>query len=417
MPSRRPRILFAWELGDNYGHASKIVEVAKALGERAHISIAARVPAAVRAMANGLDATIGPAPHVPFQPPSDPNEIAFGYSDNLAYLGWGSAGGLSRLVEDWHAVFNREAPDILVAQAAPTALLAARGANFTVTTLGSGFDSPPRSNPMPPFIHWTKDEGGRRRKTLEVREAAILARANQVLAVNKCAPLSAVCDVLRADHSYLATIPELDQYGPRSRFEPDHPPYVGQLITTSQGVRKNWPKATGRKRIIAYLRPNTQAALSALHGLALLRSQHDILLAAPGISHSFARELTNAGVDVTDGPLHLDGLLEQADIGVSHASNGIAAAFLIAGLPQLGLPNHAEQAMVAYAISKGKLGLGLGGAYTSEHFVDHINRLVSDTEIAQTTKACALKIAQNSDYATPAQRIANDMLERFAHTV
>lgn len=413
MPPRRPHILFAWELGENYGHASKIIEVAKALGDRARISVAARVPAAVRAMAGELDIKIGPAPHVPYQTPGDPSEIAFGYSDNLNHLGWGSTASLLRLFEDWRAVFVREAPDILVSQAAPTALLAARGARFAVTTLGSGFDSPPRAHPMPPFIHWAKDDAARRSKTIAAREIEILERANQVLAMNDGPPLSAVSDVLRVDHSYLAAFPELDQYGPRRQFEPDHPPYLGQLFTTSQGARKSWPKASTRKRILAYIRPNKQSAEAALHGLVQLGPKHDILLAAPGVSREFAHILRDAGIDVTDGPLRLDGLLEEADIGISHASTGIAAAFLIAGIPQLGLPNHAEQAMVAYAISSGKFGLGLGGAFTQEHFVDHVGRLIDNAEIAQSTKACALRIAENQDYADPAKTIATDLLQRF----
>jgi len=368
-------------------------------------------------MAGGLDISIGPAPHVPFQAPSDPTETALGYSDNLNYLGWGSSSGLLRLVEDWRAVFTREAPDILVAQAAPTALLAARGTGFVVTTLGSGFDSPPRSNPMPPFIHWHKDDTGQRDKVIAAREQAILRRANHVLERFNAPQLTAVSDILRVDQCYLSTFPELDQYSPRSRFEPDHPPYLGQLITTSQGTRKSWPPATARKRFFAYLRPNAPNVEAAFQGLAQLGAKHDVLLVAPGISQNSERALSHAGVDVTDGPLHLDGLLEQADIGISHASNGIATAFLIAGLPQLGLPSHAEQAMVAYAISKGKLGLGLGGAYTKEHFVEHVTRLLSDTKIAQTTKACATKITQNQDYANPAETIATDLLERFSNSV
>ena len=59
---RRPRVLFAWELGANWGHASKIAEVAQALGPMVETVIAARAPSAIAAIAPALAAATRPAP-------------------------------------------------------------------------------------------------------------------------------------------------------------------------------------------------------------------------------------------------------------------------------------------------------------------------------------------------------------------
>ena len=57
-PRRRPRILFAWELGENLGHASKITEIVRALNGRAQVTVAAQRPDAISAMAGEPDQTL-----------------------------------------------------------------------------------------------------------------------------------------------------------------------------------------------------------------------------------------------------------------------------------------------------------------------------------------------------------------------
>ncbi len=412
--ARRPRILFVWELGANLGHASKIAEVARALAGRAEIAIAAQQPDAVAEMTKGLDVRIGPAPFVPYKPPARPEDLGLGYSDNLAHQGWGDVATLQRLVEDWRALFVREVPDLLVTQSAPTALLAARTmSDLSTAILGSGFDFPPRAAPMPRFFHWLPDPEGRFAKLMVHREAVVLATANEVLAAFETAPMKAVSDVLQADGAYLTTLPETDQYAPRKSFEPDHPEFMGLLFTMDQGVVREWRKERSGKRIFAYLRgaqPEAQPAFAAFEKLA---GAHDIILSAPGIEAQIAARLEKAGVLVEREPVRLAPLLPEADLGVSHASNGTVAAFLHHGVPQLGLPTQGEQVMVANTLVRAKLGLALGGAVEEQHVIRGLERLGAATDIAKEVTDAAARIKSNPAYRNTAGAIAEGMLKQI----
>ncbi|MEL6325168.1 MAG: hypothetical protein AAFQ84_13150, partial [Pseudomonadota bacterium] len=71
--------------------------------------------------------------------------------------------------------------------------------------------------------------------------------------------------------------------------------------------------------------------------------------------------------------------------GISHASNGIAAAFVMAGVPQIGLPNHAEQIMVAQALGRSRLGLGLAGQYG----VNEVSKTIETVLSSDTLRSSA----------------------------
>lgn len=408
-----PRILFAWEMGDNFGHASNILEVVRALSGRAHVSIAARNPKAVQTLARGLDLSLGPAPFRPHQRPSDPLDRALASSDNLAFMGWGDDATLTKLLEDWQSVFARCKPDLLVAQAAATALLAARGTGIPTAILGSGFDVPPRSAPMPLFSHWWARDAAKRHTELARREAVLLDQVNQILKARGQPLLSDMSDAFRADQTCLVSYPDLDPYSPRRRFEPDHPPYLGHLFTTDQGVSKKWPDARRGKRILAYLKPSAPMAEAALGALAELAKKHDVMLAAPGISKRGAVNLRKAGVDVTDGPLKLSLLLPGADLGISHASNGIAAAFLMAGVAQLGLPMQAEQEMVGHAINKVKFGLSLFGNYGHADVIDKIEHLLATPDYGTQAKLRAQALSRDPNLNQPAKRAAQILMSQL----
>jgi len=121
-----PRILFAWEAGENFGHVSKIAEVARSLTGRAEVLAAVRNPIALRQIAPDLPVTVLPAPAAPPQAPTAGDDAGRSYPDVLRHIGWSSPQTLGPLVEAWRNMFALARPDVLVVQAAPTALLAAR---------------------------------------------------------------------------------------------------------------------------------------------------------------------------------------------------------------------------------------------------------------------------------------------------
>ncbi|MEL6998815.1 MAG: hypothetical protein AAFP68_11200 [Pseudomonadota bacterium] len=375
-----PRILFAWEMGENFGHISKITETAKAIQGKAELWVAVRNLVAFRQIARQLDVKLMVAPAAPPHGAIAPDDAGRSYPDALRHVGWAKPQDLAPLVEAWRNLFALVRPDLLVAQAAPTALLAARGQGLTTAMVGSGYDAPPRAHPMSSFYHWDPQL---RAPPVE-REAEVLAAANAVLSDFAAPALGRFCDLLDTDAYLLATFAEIDHYAPRDAIEPGHPVYLGQLITTDQGAELDW-RDDAKHRILAYLRPTGRPFEAGAKALERLDRSFDVILACPGAPPGMAERLATSAVRLVDGPVRLDRLIMDCDLGISHASNGIAAAFVMAGVPQIGLPNHAEQIMVAQALGRSRLGLGLAGQYG----VNEVSKTIETVLSSDTLRSSA----------------------------
>ncbi len=397
----KPRLLFAWELGAHFGHVSKIAEIARALGGRAELFVAAQDPASFRALAPDLPVTLLPAPFAPVRAPETAEDKAVSYPDVLRHVGWHAAAPLAALAEAWGALFGLVRPDMIVAQAAPTALLAGRAAGLRVATVGSGYDAPPRGEPMPPFFFWLDGQA----EKAATREAAVLETANAALRLRGGPEMGAFADLFRAGPFILATFPEIDHYGDRYRFEPGHPPYLGQLVTLDQGAALTWREGAAR-RIFAYLRPGGAPFDAATEALAARPAEEDVILAAPGAPEALKARLAGGPVRLIDGPVRLDGLLETCDLGISHGSNGAAAAFLLAGVPQVALPTQAEQVMIARALGEGGFGLGLAGRYGAREATAAIDRVLGSPIPRERASA----VAKRMSGAQPAAEAAAEAL-------
>lgn len=402
--SAPPRILFAWELGAHFGHAATVAEIIRALDGRAEVFLAARKPENVRSIAPNLNARLLPAPGVATRAAGAAKDRSLSYPDDLRHVGWSDPGTLATLMECWETLYDLVRPDLIVAQAAPTAILAARGRGVMTATVGSGYDMPPRVSPMPAFAFWLDEM----RELARRREARILATANEALKRRGKGPMAEFADVLRTDLAFLATFAEIDHYAPRTQFEPDHPPYLGQIVTLDSGAELDWRKGAAR-RIFAYLRPGGPVFDAAVEALAARPAEEDVILAAPGAPAALEARLRGTPVRLVDGPARLDRLLPDCDIGVSHGSNGIAAAFLAAATKQLCLPTHGEQAMIARAVGDAGYGLGIIGSYGAKEIGESLDRLAATTALTARLEAAAARVVELMK-TPPRERIAEAIL-------
>jgi len=114
------RILFAWELGGNLGHVMRMRTVARALRERGH------------------DVSLHKEPSPRSSAPDLPREPA-SYPEILLHYGFADPAALTDGVRRWRSLYAQAAPDLIVFDHAPTALLAARGLGIPRVLLGTGF--------------------------------------------------------------------------------------------------------------------------------------------------------------------------------------------------------------------------------------------------------------------------------------
>ena len=122
--------------------------------------------------------------------------------------------------------------------------------------------------------------------------------------------------------------------------------------------------------------------------------------AAPKAPPEIEDRLEDTHVRLFKGAVRLDRLLPNCDVAVSHASNGVSAAFVQYGIPQLGLPTHSEQLMVGRAIAEQKLGLTLFGQYTDKEVLSAFIRLLADDIYKKVSMRAAKALENGAEDAT-----------------
>ncbi|MGH8670439.1 MAG: glycosyltransferase, partial [Burkholderiales bacterium] len=135
------RILYAWELGGGQGHIRNFLPVAAQLCRLGHrLSALVKDPAAVTPLLMPLGIETRQAALSASLPP--PQAAPLNYAHMLGGFDYSDAPALRRRVELWRAAYAALRPDLIVADHAPTAVLAARGTYIRCATYGPGFCVP-----------------------------------------------------------------------------------------------------------------------------------------------------------------------------------------------------------------------------------------------------------------------------------
>ena len=327
-------ILFAWELGGDYGHLSRLLPVARELVARGH-----SVTFVVRDLM-GAETILSPHGMRALQAPLWLGKVTnlpepISYSELLMHFGYLNAQALTGIARAWRNLVDIIKPDLLVLDHAPTALLASRGLALRRMNFGDGFCIPPAIRPLPPFRWWQRENGAR----LLDSEQHALTNANAVLLALGAPPMLCLADLLRCDDNLFCTFAELDHYTQRGAQD-----YLGPIFSLGQGADVHWPAAPG-PRVFAYLKagyPGLEAALGALHGL-----HASVLVHAPGVARKTVQQFTSARMSFSVPPLSMDQLRATCHLALCHGGGGTTAAMLLAGKPLMLFPMHMEQAMTA----------------------------------------------------------------------
>jgi UDP:flavonoid glycosyltransferase YjiC (YdhE family) len=356
-------VFFAWELGSNLGHLSRLLPLASRLKERGHevlvsvrdLGLATEVlaPVGIRFIQSPADGRSRPTPR---QPQS--------YADVLLMQGWESMPRLWGLVQAWGNLLRLFRPAVVVLDYAPTALLAGRILRQPCALLGTGFELPPLQAPLGPFPGF---EGVNARAA----DAQALESVNRVLKAYQAAPLAALCDLFRTECRWLTTFAELDQYGPRSTET-----YVGPIGNVDGGEFVKWPPGF-RHRVLAYLRPGMADPLRILRALAG-QSDAAVVCAAPGLSPEISEGLGRPGFQFVPRPVSFPALLPEASVLVSYAPAGSVAQSLLEGVPQLMVPAHVEAQMTAVRVASLGAGITLREEATEREIATGLRRVLDE---------------------------------------
>ncbi len=335
------RILIAWELGEAYGHFARCLQLAHGLVSRGYSVVLVfkdiRLPPGSRLPPN---VTLLQAPVIH---QAHPHQPLANYAALLQACGFSSTTDLAARIRAWQSLFKLTNPNIVIADHAPTACLAARLSDIPSLTVGNGFTIPPSETPWPSIRPWENIPG----EVLQEAEQ----RLDDVTESAQCllgyySPFR--MRELFGEYGILDTFAELDHYGERANGC-----YLGPIATLPQSRQVIW-QDSGACKILAYLRPKVPGFKSIMD--ALRRIDAEVICVVPGLPVEYARRQASRRFRIALAPIRLPNLLVEADLSVGYGNCGFSTQSLLAGVPLLLSPRYVEQALIAHRVE----GMGAG---------------------------------------------------------
>lgn len=388
------RIFYAWEMGANFGHIGPFLPLARGLRDRGHElrwAVAQTGPAARLLRREGF--TWYQAPTTPERPRPGP---PLSYADILLRFGYADEEELLGLVVAWRELLKVSASELMLADHAPTALLAARTLKLPVMLFSNGFTVPPRTRPLPNMRPWLDLPDTQ----LLAIENEALERVNGVLAHFGLPPLAALWRLFDVEEEALVTFPELDHYDNRGDAR-----YWGSLPSAAVGEPPHWPGGEA-PRVFAYLRPEIPHGQETLE--ALRRLEWPTLVYMPGLSSELKQQLENDRLTFASGPVDLIRTARESDIGVTYSSLSTTTAFLMAGKPLLLLPSHLEQFLLARRVSQMEAGWVVDPEQPAADLVAVLNTLHQDSRYRTNAQAFAKRYAAFSQ-----EQVVHNLVRRI----
>lgn len=337
-PGGRHSILYAWEFGAGLGHMGVFLPLARKLRQAGHqVHWVVTQPAIAGELLASEGFTWLAAPTVAESVRSGP---PLTYADILLRFGYAEPRTLFGLAGGWREAMRLTGARVVLADHAPTAVLAARTLGLPVMLFSNGFTVPPRLSPLPNMRPWAALP----QQTVRQLDLGALATINAVLARYGCQPMKHLADLFDVTEEALVTFPELDHYPNRGPAR-----YWGSLPSAGAGKPVEWP-AGGSKRIFAYLRPESphhEAVLAALLALG-----HAAVIYFPNLPPALAARFAAPHLSFLDQPADIGQMTREADLAITYASLATTTAFLLAGKPLLLLPFHLEQFMLARRVEE-----------------------------------------------------------------
>ena len=386
------KLLYAWEFGANFGHIGAFLPLARALRQRGHEvrwAVAQTGPAA-RLLAQEGYAWLQ-APTCPETPRAGP---PLSYNDILLRFGYANREDLLGLVIAWRELLRLTGVTAVLADHAPTAILAARTLGIPVVLFGSGFYVPPRQRPLPSMRPWMDLAPGQ----LDALENEALANINAVLGHFEQAPLNAMANLFDVAEDTLLGFPELDHYADRGPAR-----YWGNLLDPGVGYAPAWPKLEG-KRIFSYLRTESrhhEAALAALHAIG-----QPTIVFFPDAPAALLTRYAAPHLVFSSTLLDLAQTAREADAALTYASFTTSTSFLLMGKPLLLLPAQLEQFLFARRIEEMGAGLLMNPEQPPVDLELKLRRILFEPDFALNAQAFARKYSNFPQAAVIAHLIS-----------
>lgn len=326
-------VLIAWELGGGYGHHYRISALAGACRRIGGSTVIAAAGGRGRLEPVAHDYPVVEAPVT--VPPPRRFPLSLSYPGNLLRNGWWHSDTLIATVRGWLDLFEKIAPDHLIAEHAPAAVVAARIAGLPCTMVGTGFTVPPETAPQPSLHPWLAVPAS----TLERTERDFLAAIAPLCAMHGFTSPRNVSDLFRHADRLACCDPETDHYADAARSS-----WVGPVLESATGSASATPP-----EIFVYLKAGNRFLEPMLAAVAA--TGRPALAHVPGLRPAESARHASGTLTISREPVDLATVAPSCRLAVTDGGFNTAAFFLAAGVPLLCCPGWLEQACLAWQLA------------------------------------------------------------------
>lgn len=369
------RILLAWELGTGFGHLGPFLGFAPKLLEHGHeLHIAAReISSAVKAVGD-LPITVHQAP-LCLNTYGGLQEPPLNYAEILMRYGYLEPAMLHGMLAVWRSLMRITRADLVIADHAPTALLAARGMRVARAVIGSAFNVPPAVAPMPNMRPWLAVA----RERLADSDTRVLAVINAVQPPDQ--RIGALHDIFDGAAQFLSGVPELDPHGPR-----DSGDYLGMHAVSTGTASPQWPEGEGPK-VFCYLHADYAHAERTLQALAASGAR--MLVCVVGAPGTLAQRYAGTRLVFAPALLDMRRVIAGCELCVCHGNVGTTLGMLSGGRPVLLLPKQLENYLLGKAVERVGAGRVVHPDETAPDIAGALGAMLGDTAYAGSALALA----------------------------
>ena len=323
-----PRILLANDFGGGRGHVVRLARLGQALGTRFQFD-AALAWRAYEFEMKALDAKVSISIGLHYDPRHlarrlGPDRVFTAtWGEYLGDLGFDRVETIRAAVLWWRRAMQERNTALLVADYAPLAQLAARSLGIPCMVTSQGYGLTPAHLPVFPVVHAEAS-------TRLHDEAQLLANVNVVAGEIGLPPLAGLPEVYRAELSLVHTFDFLDPYRAWRR-EPCLPPVNDYSpVLASDG-----------DELFVYCSTDElqkPGVVEALERLPMPRRGY-LLQPTPEV----CARLTASGMVLETSPVPVADIARRSRLLLHAGQHGMLSVGLLAGLPQVALPQNKEQ--------------------------------------------------------------------------
>ena len=332
------RILLAWELGTGFGHLGPFLGLAQRLLERGHtLHVAAREIAGAAQALGSLPVALHQAP-LCLNTYGGLQDPPLNYAEILMRYGYLEPAMLQAMIAAWRSLIRTTGADLVLADHAPTALLAVRDLGVARAVIGSTFNVPPAVAPTPNMRPWLTVPAER----LADSDRRVLEAINQALPPDRA--LRVLHEIFAGAARFFSGVPELDAYGAR------HPgDYLGLQSLSTGTAAPVWPQGRG-EAVFAYLHADYCHTERALQALAASGAR--VLVHVLGSTVALTERYTAERLQFAPQLLDFRRVVAECGLCVCHGNVGTTLGMLQGGRPVLVLPKHLEHYLLGSAVTR-----------------------------------------------------------------